>query len=355
MNLIDAVLPAKNILVYDVAASSDGALSVLNDFYAMVKKHEDKTINWIFIISTPALDETDNIMVIRVPWVKKNWFFRAFYDYFIAPIIIKKYSADKVISLQNILIPRGGVPQVLYLHQALPFVEYRFSIVDQHIFWIYQNIISRLIFYSIKHASRVVVQTKWMKNSCVARTGIDACKIEVIPPEVDIKPEKFFAFENTSTPTFIYPAMPLIYKNHNIIITACKKLLKLNNICNFKVIFTFDGSENKLSKKIIDDVEKNNLPIEFIGKVNRVELFEWYAKSVLLFPSYLETVGLPLIEAKLFYSPIIAADTLFSREILEGYKKCHFVKPDDADYFSSIMQEYVGKWYHAMKNEQGRM
>lgn len=78
MSVIDILMPAKRIVVYDVAASASGALSVLNDFYAEVRAYSDKNIKWTFIISTPQLEETDNIKVVRVPWVKKNWLCRLF-------------------------------------------------------------------------------------------------------------------------------------------------------------------------------------------------------------------------------------------------------------------------------------
>ena len=66
MTTIDLLLPAKNILVYDVAASESGALSVLNDFYASVRKHGDKSILWVFVIGTPVLEETENIKIILI-------------------------------------------------------------------------------------------------------------------------------------------------------------------------------------------------------------------------------------------------------------------------------------------------
>lgn len=61
MTLIECLLPAKNILVYDVAASASRALSVPNYFYNGVKEHEDKSIKWTFVISTPYLEEIENI------------------------------------------------------------------------------------------------------------------------------------------------------------------------------------------------------------------------------------------------------------------------------------------------------
>ena len=326
---IDLLLPAKNILVYDIAASESGALSVLNDFYALVKNHGDKSIEWTFVISTPVLEETENIKIIRTPWIKKSWFCRLFYDHFIAPRTIKKYNIDKILSLQNVRIPHSGVSQIVYLHQSLPFAEYRFSITENTLLWTYQNIISRFIFSSIKKADKVIVQTKWMKAACIAKTEVDADKIAVIPPEINIKPTKLFRPENMSIPTFIYPATPQIYKNHKIIVEACKKLVD-DGITDFQVLFTLTGKENKLSQGLYEEVKKYNLPIKFIGKISREELFEWYSKAVLLFPSYIESFPLPLIEAKMHNEPVVVAETVFAKEILCEYNEKKYFKFNDS-------------------------
>lgn len=319
MSLIDVLMPAKRIIVYDVAASSSGALSVLNDFYAEVRAYSDKSIKWTFVISTPQLEETENIKVVRVPWVKKNWLYRLFFDYFVAPRLVKRERPDKIFSLQNTLVPNTNVGQVLYLHQSLPFVEYKFTLLESPLFWIYQNIIARFIYSSVKRADKVIVQTHWMKDACIEKTGIDSEKIVVIPPVINIVPKKFFTYENMDIPTFIYPATPLIYKNHKVIIEACKQLVH-EGITNFRVIFTMTGTENKLARRLKADAEKYKLPIEFVGVLKRDELFEWYSKAILLFPSYIETFGMPLLEALTHKTPIIASETPFSKEILKNYR-----------------------------------
>ena len=325
-------MPGKRIVVYDVAASASGALSVLNDFYAEVRNYNDKSVRWIFIISTPHLEETENIKVIRAPWVKKNWLCRLFFDYFIAPRIIREEKADKVLSLQNIVVPRTKLPQVVFLHNALPFVEYKIPIKDSLVLWVYQNIIAKFIYSSVKKAEKVIVQTHWMKDACVEKTKVSPDKIMVIPPVINIVPKKLFAYENMDIPTFIYPATPLIYKNHKVIIEACKQLVK-EGITNFRVIFTMTGTENKLARKLKEESDKYNLPIEFAGVLKREELFEWYSKAILLFPSYIETIGLPLLEARMHGAFIIAQDTQFANEILNNclrfYKidcQCSFEK-----------------------------
>ena len=54
-----------------------------------------------------------------------------------------------------------------------------------------------------------------------------------------------------------------------------------------------------------------------------------YAKSILVFPSYVESFGLPLLEAKLTETYIIASDTPFCREILNEYDKVEFFEEMD--------------------------
>jgi len=54
-----------------------------------------------------------------------------------------------------------------------------------------------------------------------------------------------------------------------------------------------------------------------------------YAKSILVFPSYVESFGLPLLEAKLTGTYIIASDTPFCREILNGYDNVEFFEEMD--------------------------
>lgn len=336
MSIIDALMPAKKIVVYDVAASASGALSVLNDFYAEVRNYNDKSIKWIFVISTPQLEETENIKVIRKPWVKKNWLCRLFFDYFVAPRIVKRERPYKIFSLQNTLVLNSNVGQVLYLHQPLPFVEYKFTLLESPLFWIYQNIIARFIYFSVKRADKVIVQTHWMKDACIEGTGVDSEKIVVIPPVVNIVPKKFFAYENMDIPTFIYPATPLIYKNHKVIIEACKQLVR-ERVTNFRVIFTMTGTENKLAHRLKVEAEKYNLPIQFVGVLKRDELFEWYSKAILLFPSYIETFGLPLLEAKTYGAPVIALDTSFAREILNQYKLGVFFQPKSKDCLKNII------------------
>ena len=338
-----------NILVYGVAAESGGALSVLKDFYEQFKKKKEN--HYYFVVSTPHLEECDNITVLRFPEIKKGWGHRLFFEYLKAPQLVKKYKIDEVFSTTNTILPFVKVNQILYLHNSLPFSEYRFKWNENHLFWIYQNIIARFIYHSLERADHIITQTKWMKNAVIDQCGIPEGKIEVQTPPIDdsmVKP-----YHPTGRETiFFYPAAPFSYKNHRLIIEACK-ILKSREITDWQVLLTLNANGSPYERELAAVAKDFRLPVKFIGFLSREEVFDWYSKSVLLFPSYIESFPLPLMEAMLTGAPILASDMPFSREILNGYGKSDFYDIQDAEKLASEMAHEVKMNQNQIVNRGG--
>lgn len=322
------------IMVFDVPAESGGALSVLHDFYNEYKLDQEN--EYIFVVSMPKFQETQNLKVLRYPWIKKSWVHRLYFDHFIAPKLIKKYKVDKVLSLQNVIIPHTNVYQGVFVHNALPFSEYQFRFNEDRFLWIYQNIIGKGIKNSIKNADYVIVQNKWMKKICVEELGVKSEKVEVHPPKIDIKVKETFQANKESLSTFFYPASGVAFKNHKVIIDACL-MLKDEGVTDYTVIFTLKGDENNHIKYLYDIVKENKLPVKFIGRLTREEVFRLYSKSILLFPSYIETVGLPLLEARIHETPIIVSDCAYAHDILDCYDLAEYFNP----FNGGILKKYL--------------
>lgn len=326
------------IMVFDVPAESGGALTILKQYYK--KAINDTNNKWIFVISTPNLPETENVKILKYPWVKKNWLHRLYFDKFIAHKIVEKYKIDEVLSLQNVIVENLKVKQTLYLHQSLPFSGKRYSVTENFKFWVYQNIISKMIFNSIMKADKVIVQTNWMKEACLKKVDADANKFKVERPDINIEVKKKYEQEDKENKLFFYPASGPIYKNHQIIVEAVKKL-KEQNITNYRVLFTLSGNENDNVKKLYKIVKEYNLPIDFIGQISLEEVYEYYSKSILIFPSYIETFGLPMLEAKMHGSPIIASDCPFSHEILDEYENTDFFDPFNGEKLCHLIKVWI--------------
>lgn len=341
------------IIVFDVPAVDGGALAVLKYLEKEVKEDPSKDVEWIFITSKPFIKEEVNVKNVRFPWIKKSWFHRLFFDFIIAPQLVKKYEVDKIVSLQNLIIPRTKIKQYVYIHQSLPFSKIRFSLIGNRKMWIYQNLIGYLIFNSIKKSHKVIVQTEWMKIACNKKNVIDKNNIEVIRPNIDIDVKRKFKPTAKHLSTFFFPAGAYEYKNHSLIIDACKKIhQKYKN--NYQVIFTINGDENENAIDMKRDAEKYQLNIKFVGNLSRAEVFEQYSKSVLLFPSYIETFGLPLLEARLHHGIILAADTDFSKEVLNGYENSFFFDPFNSQELSELMIQIISQkvCYREVKGEE---
>lgn len=326
------------VMVFDVSAEIGGALSILNSFYNEYKT--DQNDEHIFIVSKPELKETENIKVLQFPWVKKSWLHRIYFDYFIAPKLVKKYKVDEVLSLQNIIVPNVKKKQKVFVHNALPFSEHRFSFFDSKLLWFYQNILGKRIFKSIKKADSVMVQTNWMKEKCIEKLNIEPNKVEVVSLKLDIEVKRPFTRTKESLSTFFYPANGVAFKNHKVIIDACLKL-KDQGIKDYKVIFTLKGNENNYILDLYKKVRDYQLPIEFIGNLSRDDLFDYYSRSILIFPSYIETVGLPLIEAGMHGTPILVSDSPYSHEILKGVENVSFFNAHDIRKLAALMKEHL--------------
>lgn len=101
-----------------------------------------------------------------------------------------------------------------------------------------------------------------------------------------------------------------------------------------KLYFTL--SEDEVALKSRDG------KIEYLGRIPYERVLAMYkACDALVFPSYIETYGLPLIEAASLGIPIIAADLPYAREVLAGYDGAMFVAYNDAYAWKKAISSLV--------------
>lgn len=320
-----------NVLVYDVAAESGGAASILEYYYAIHAK--EKQNQYYYILSTYHLENTDNITVINEPMVKRSWAHRLYFDYLGSKKILKRFQIDQVLSLQNLRLPAFKGSQIIYVHNALPFSEYRFGLFEDPKMWVYQNIIGRLMYRSIKRADKVIVQTEWMKEAIINKCRI-IDKVEVSFPKVNI-PDGI-RYNKEKCKCFFYPANESKFKNHKVIIEASRILID-SGYSDFEIIFTLTGDENDNISAIRHQAEEHRIKVNWVGILPRDEVFKWYAKSILIFPSYIETLGLPIYEAMQIGAPIIVTNCKYAQSISKGYFKKLSFDYNNANQLANIM------------------
>lgn len=338
-----------NILVYDIAAEHAGAMTILKNFYDEVIGHEDKSHNWYFVVSNNELIEQDNVKVICVPWIKKTWIHRWFYDTFCAGKLVKQYEIDLVFSMQNMPMKGAKCKQFVYLHQSLQFSPIQYSLFkkEERVLWVRQNIICNLMRKSLKYADIIIVQTNWMKKATKDWLKEQKKRIEVLVPDVKIEG---YCEENIERvcDLFFYPAAGEIYKNHRIIIRACE-ILKQRNVA-YRVLFTMNKNESCYANDLYSEIKQKNLNIEFVGLLKHEEIMRLYKRATLVFPSCLESFGLPLLEAKKSDGIIICSDLPFSHEILDDYDNAYFFDVKNAEQLADYIEKCSGSIVKQSKN-----
>ncbi len=313
-------------IVIDIAASSGGAMTILKGFYNYIKANSEH--EWIFLLSDNYIEETDNIKVWVYAKQKQSRFRRLLFDFFTGRNVIRKSGADAIVNFQNTRICGSKVPQIIYQDQPIPFQKaksFSFFKKDERDMAVYQYLIGAMVKAATKKSQSVVVQTEWMRNAVIKQCRVPEENVYLIPPAIDL-PEIFYRESETAQydqRNFFYPASDAVYKNHECIYKACK-LLEEENI-SIKMSVTIKGSQSS--------------NIEFLGAIPYEDVIRKYKASTLVFPSYIETYGLPLAEARRLNCIVLAADTEFSRELLNNYNNAYFFNYEKPDELAALMKK----------------
>jgi glycosyltransferase involved in cell wall biosynthesis len=143
-----------------------------------------------------------------------------------------------------------------------------------------------------------------------------------------------------SVKTFFYPVVSRPFKNFETICEA-SKILQKRNITNYKILLTIDGTEENYSKYILKKYSLDN-KINFMGRISLDEVHKLYGKTdCLLFPSKLETWGLPISEFAEYKKPMIISDLPYAHETASGARKTFYFNPDNAEELANIMEDVI--------------
>ena len=333
------------IVVYDIAAQKGGGGETILKQYFDTAARQTENEWWFFVSIEEYVERSrNNIHVIYIDLGNNsktvNYIKRKQYEVLKLRRIIKSIEPDEFISLQNMIVSSLNCKQTVYLHQSFQFSPVRFSFFkrNERSLAFRQKFICGVIKRKLKKADKVIVQTNWMKNAVSKWAQYPEDRIIVETPDLALPVISSEAeiFNNV----FFYPANAYLNKNHQIIIEACK-IIKRKGYSDFRILFTLSPDSNMLASTLYDEVKDAGLPIEFVGHLDKEELYRKYRSQILLFPSYIETFGLPLLEAKCLGGRIIASNCPFSHEILDNYSFAEFVDWNNADEWATAIINHI--------------
>lgn len=325
------------ILVIDVAAEYGGAVTILDQFIEQFQA--DHANEYYIVLSKLKREDKSNINYINFEWVKNSKFHRVWFDKVYCKKLARDLKPDKILSLQNSAVSVQGIEQDVYFQNALPISDYKISFSQSKTIWLYQKVIGNDWKRSLKHASHIYVQAEWVKKTIAKKWNVSEDIIIVLKPKVDMGVVSDIAKHTTCNKGIFYPANGSVYKNHLTLIKALISVWKQTDDNEPHLYLTGKLSDLPLDCQAM--IKSKKFPIHFLGRLSKEQMIECYKKNVVVFPSYIETVGLPLVEAKVLGCDIIAADCEYSREALGMYDKVQFFPPFNENRLTELIMGFV--------------
>lgn len=334
----------KTIVISAVNIRKGGTLTILREClnYLSTSGMAER-YRTVAIVHDKNLALFPGIEYIEIPDTVKSWSRRLWCEYVSMYYISKKLQPVYLwLSLHdttpNVLAER----QAVYCQTSFPFMKRKW----RDLFFNYKvmlfSLFTRFAYrINIKNNNWLIVQADWLRSSMSQMFNLDRHKFIVAPPEIKLAGKTETHLHKNQCYTFLFPATPDCHKNFEIICQAVHLLEKEIKPGTFKVIFTIDGSENKYSRWLYRKWGKL-ASIHFAGYMSQDRLFRTYAESdCLLFPSRIETWGLPISEFATFSKPMLLADLPYAHETSAGYKNVAFFKTSDIKQLKEEMKKLV--------------
>jgi glycosyltransferase involved in cell wall biosynthesis len=319
------------IVVSGVNFVEAGPLSIFRDALQELSSNFSDRYEIIALVHSRDLFEIPHITVLEFPGVKPFWLRRLWFEYWQCLSLSRLWNPILWLAMHDMTPNVEASIRAVYCHNPAPF--YRSTLREALLSWksgLFAHFYRYLYAINLKQNQFVVVQQEWLRKEFRRRYKVS--KIIVAHPSLP-----HLAFPSSVAPTisttslsFFYPAYPRIFKNIELVLESAK-ILEERGIRNFELWLTLDGKEDRYSAKLFA-MYGHLRNVRWLGSMSREDVMGLYRQAnFLLFPSKLETWGMPLSEFKETGKPILAADLPYAHETIGTYNAVHFFSPENAE------------------------
>lgn len=333
----------KTIVLSGINLFRGGTLKIMQDcISAFAACSGDKYHIIALVHNKEQYPELKNVTYYSFPKSRKSWFYRLYYEYIGFKKLSEKWQTYIWFSLHDTTPNVIAEKRMVYCHNTFSFyhagIKGLFTQPSIFMFSLFSKYIHKI---NIKKNDWVVVQQEWLRKAFQEMFSIR--NIIVALPVQEHDTSVVLSGQNglqKSQTVFFYPATPMIHKNFEVI---CKAVLILEKagISDFEVVLTLNGTENKYAKRIYNKY-KSLKNLRFVGLLTREEVDAYYRNSdCLLFPSKIESWGLPVSEAKEHGISVLITDLPYAKESVGKYDKVKFFEPDNAVQLADDMKRLI--------------
>ena len=301
----------------------------------LVKLMPNQKFIFFYDRKTPFLILGQNITnVVLFPPARHPMLFKLWFNY-ILPKAFKKYGVNLFFSPDGFVSLKSTINQIGVIHD-LNFEHYPEDLP--------LNVLNYYKTYMplfAEKAKEIITVSNFSKEDIINKYNIDSKKIKVIYNGGNniFKPlskndRHQFLVEHKQKPYFIYVGS--LHKRKNI--ERMLKAFQLFNNTN-QMEFIIIGREMWKGQLNLEGLLKN---VKFLGRKSGKELAHWLAaSSALVYISYFEGFGLPVLEGMMAGVPVISANTTSLPEV--GGNSVIYVDPFNIESIHQGMKEAIYK------------
>jgi glycosyltransferase involved in cell wall biosynthesis len=332
------------IVLSGVNLVEGGTLSVFKDALQELADHYSDRYEVVALVHRRSLFDIDGVTYIEFPHVKSSWLRRVHFEYWSLRALSRRLRPYLWLSMQDMTPNVTAEVRAVYCQNPSPF--YRLGAREAFTDWkfsLFTLFYGYLYAINLRRNDLVIVQQEWLRGEF--RRRYRAPNIVVAHPRTPnlvIPAHELEEDEQDKRPAvrFFYPAYPRPYKNVELLLEAAR-VLEQSGVDGFDVWLTIDGSENQYAAKLRSEYGGLR-SVSWLGIMPRDRILLRYAKAdCLLFPSKLETWGIPISEFQQTGKPMLVIDLPYAHETVGSYPAVSFFPPGDPQALADAMKRFI--------------
>lgn len=335
----------RTIVISAVNIRKGGTLTILRECLAYLSGLTDEW-NVVALVHDRSLCDYAGIEYIELPGTVRSWGRRLWCEYVTMQGISKALAArygSKVhlwLSLHDTSPRVEAEHQAVYCQTSFPFLKWKLRDLRMDpkipLFALFTEYAYKI---NVRADEWLIVQAEWLKKGLSRMLKVSPDKFIVAPVKTGGKAvpagaavgcpggDAAAGAAGEDPFTFLYPASGDCHKNFETLCEAARLLSAEVGPGKFRVLLTIGGGENRYTRWLksrwgsVDSICWN-------GLMTREQLFACYGSSdCLVFPSRVETWGLPISEFLPTGKPVIVSDLPFAHETTAGASHVAFFDP----------------------------
>lgn len=321
----------RRVVVSAVNFTEGGPLTVLRDcLRAAVATLPDE---WeiVALVHDAALVKEPRVRVVYFPQAKGSWLKRLALEWRGFEKHFRDEPVDLWLSLHDVTPRVQARRQAVYCHNPAPFYDLPWHEARlEPKLWLFNRFYAYLYGAFIRRNRWVIVQQQWIRKAFTTRFG--SLPVVVAHPDVKLPPADWSGLPDSTVNVhcvLLYPTLPRVFKNVETVMEAMQ-LLAATGQTGIELRVTISGEENPYARWLHERFH-GTPGVRFVGRQTPEQMAKQYQEAnAVLFPSKLETWGLPISEAKAWRKPLLVADLPYAHETVGSFDQVTFLPATDA-------------------------